>query len=454
MVDCAMRARVYVVDDDSSILKLVDRILRQEFEVETSTSPKQALEAMTGEEPPDLLITDISMPEMTGLELLAELRRRDVHVPRLVLSGGSDVQTAVQAVREGASDFIEKPFHKERLLMAVHNAIRHMRKNEAQRRMRQDAGGLLIGSGKAMQDLRAMLAKVAPSEGRVLILGENGTGKELVAQSIHEASSRSDGPFVKLNCSAVPKDLAESELFGHEKGAFTGAVALRRGRFEIADGGSLFLDEIGDMPLDMQAKLLRVLQEGTFERIGGSKSYTVDVRVLAATNRDLRAMIEDGTFREDLYYRLAVVEIHVPPLRQRAEDIAELGDHFIAKAAARNRKKNLRLSPEARSALTSHSYPGNVRELQNIIERIGIFSDDGIIDAQTVRNALGGVHQRKNADSLYTPDARLSDMMNDLERRVISEAIEHHGGNKSAAARSLEVERSHFYKKCKQLGID
>ncbi len=453
MVTSGMRARICVVDDDPAILKLVSRILRDEYEVETTSSPAEALSRLSGSEPADLLITDISMPEMSGLELLAALRENDVHIPKLVLSGGSDIQTAVQAVREGAADFIEKPFHKERLLIAVHNAVQSMRTNEAHLRMKEDATSPLVGESAAMTKLRQIINKVAPSEGRVLILGENGTGKELVAQSIHDGSMRRGAPFVKLNCSAVPKDLVESELFGHEKGAFTGAIAMRRGRFELADNGTLFLDEVGDMPLDMQTKLLRVLQEGTFERVGGSKSYSVNVRVLAATNRDLNEMIAKGTFRQDLYYRLAVVEIHVPPMRERLEDVPLLSRHFIAETAATNRKRDLKLSEGAESALASHTYPGNVRELQNIIERLGIFAEGNVISETDVRAALKGTADVESQGMLYRPGQKLSDIMHHLERQVIAEAIEHHQGNKSATAKSLEVERSHFYKKCKSLGI-
>ena len=453
MVPWAMRARVFVVDDDPAILKLVTRILRGEFDVENTSSPTQAFARMTGAEPPDLLITDISMPEMTGLELLAKLREANVTVPKLVLSGGSTIQTAVQAVREGAVDFIEKPFHKERLLIAVKNAISAMRSKEAVARMREDAGNLLVGSSQPMQQLRTLLEKIAPSEGRVLILGENGTGKELVAEAIHEGSVRRTAPFVKLNCSAVPTDLVESELFGHEKGAFTGAISMRRGRFELADGGTLFLDEVGDMPIEMQAKLLRVLQEGTFERVGGSKSYTVDVRVLAATNRDLGELIKAGKFRQDLFYRLAVVEVHVPPLRDRLQDVPALADHFLLNAAAENRRRSLALSDDARAALAAHSYPGNVRELQNIVERLGIFAEHDVIGESDVRFALGTTAAEEASSTLYRPGQKLANVMHDLERRVIEEAIEHNDGNKAAAARDLDVERSHFYKKCKSLGI-
>ncbi|RMG12922.1 MAG: sigma-54-dependent Fis family transcriptional regulator, partial [Deltaproteobacteria bacterium] len=303
--------------------------------------------------------------------------------------------------------------------------------------------------------LRTLIRKAAPSEGRVLICGENGTGKELVARAIHEGSARRDGPFVKLNCAAVPADLVESELFGHEKGAFTGAIAARKGKFELADTGTLFLDEVGDMPAAMQAKLLRVLQEGTFERVGGTKTFTVDVRVIAATNQDLEAMVAEGTFREDLYYRLNVVPLRTPPLREHPQDIPALAEAFLEEARRRNRRPRVVLHPEALDVLQGYDYPGNVRELRNIIERLVILCEGETIDASEVRALLPGgrLSGAPASGLLYRPGASLKEMVTEAERAIVLAALDAHDGNMSETARALGLERSHLYKKCRALGI-
>jgi DNA-binding NtrC family response regulator len=302
-----------------------------------------------------------------------------------------------------------------------------------------------------MERLKALVTKVARSDGRILITGENGTGKELVAAAIHAGSGRANGPFVKLNCGAVPKDLVESELFGHEKGAFTGAVSSRKGRFELADSGTLLLDEVGDMPMPMQVKLLRVLQEGMIERVGSSRSIEVDVRVLAATNRDLSTMVQEGSFREDLYYRLNVLTLHVPPLRERREDIPFLIEHFTHRGSA----SELRFSPEAIRALQSHAYPGNVRELQNLVERLSILYPGETIDAERVREmfTMPNGAQRSSRGQIYEYGRSMRELLHDLERQIMVEAIAAHGSSKTAAAAALGAERSHFYKKCRQYGI-
>jgi DNA-binding NtrC family response regulator len=305
-----------------------------------------------------------------------------------------------------------------------------------------------------MRELRRTIAKVAPSEGRVLIIGENGTGKELVAAAIHKGSARCDAPFVTLNCAAVPAELVESELFGHERGAFTGAVQSRRGRFEQAHGGTLLLDEIGDMPASMQAKLLRVLQEGKLERVGGSRPIDVDVRVIAATHRDLPRLVDTGSFREDLYYRLNVVTIAVPALRERRDDVAPLARHFLAEIAG----AKLTFDPGALEALSEHDYPGNVRELRNLVERIAILADGPIVGADRVQQLLRGERRAakppSGAETAYKADLPLAEQLEDVERRIVRAALDHHEGNKAATARALGVDRSHFHKKLKQLGID
>jgi DNA-binding NtrC family response regulator len=393
---------------------------------------------------------DVCMPDMDGLDLLARVRDRGLGVPAIMVSGAGTVEQAVRSTKLGAFDFVQKPVTRDRLLVTLHNALRYSRLQEAHTLLQSEvtSGAELIGDSKPMQALKALVGKVAPSDGRVLILGENGTGKELVAASIHAASGRRHGPFIKLNCGAVSKELVESELFGHEKGSFTGAVASRKGRFELADGGTLLLDEIGDMPMPMQVKLLRVLQEGQFERVGGTRSLQVDVRVLAATNRDLGKMVEEGSFREDLFYRLNVLTLRVPPLRERKDDIPALVQHFCRGG------RGVTFSESALAVLRHHGYPGNVRELQNLVERL-IILHPGEVSAEQVQEILtmGTGTPRPSRGTLYRYGAGLRDLMQELERQILLEAIAAHGNSKSAAAEALGTERSHFYKKCRLFGI-
>jgi DNA-binding NtrC family response regulator len=349
---------------------------------------------------------------------------------------------------------LEKPVHRERLLLTVQNTLRYAQLQEVHGRLQADISyeKSLIGRSPAMARLIGLMTRVAPSDGRVLITGENGTGKELVAAAIHAGSPRSAGPFVKLNCGAVARDLVESELFGHEKGAFTGAVSARKGRFELADGGTLLLDEIGDMPMPMQVKLLRVLQEGQFERVGGGRTLKVDVRVLAATNRDLSAMVRSGEFREDLYYRLNVVTLHIPPLRERMEDLQLLLAHFTAPG---RKGHGLQLTADAVEALSEYEFPGNVRELENLVERLAILFPNEIISAVVLRDVLTTAYdsQKRTRGALYQRGKTLRQLLHELERGIMVEAIAAHGNSKGAAAHALGTERSHFYKKCRHYGI-
>jgi DNA-binding NtrC family response regulator len=448
-----MAARILIVDDELDLLTVFSRMLASEaHDVEIAASAEAALELLDRSSF-DLVLTDLSMPRMDGFELLTRMRQRGDVTPTLVVSGAGTVEHAVRAIKLGALDFIEKPIHRERLVLTVQNALRFAQLQEAHGRLQADLGEkTLVGRAPAMQRMQGLISRVAPSDGRVLIMGENGTGKELVAAQIHALSARNGGPFVKLNCGAVPRDLVESELFGHDKGAFTGAVAARKGRFELADAGTLLLDEIGDMPMPMQVKLLRVLQEGQFERVGGGRTLKVDVRVLAATNRDLATMVQEGSFREDLYYRLNVVTLHVPPLRDRKEDIGALIGHFTAQG---RKGHGLQVTPEAIDVLKSYDFPGNVRELENLIERLAILFPNETISAQTVREVLAStpISQKVQRGPVYQRGKGLRELLHDLERQIMMEAIAAHGNSKSAAAQALSTERSHFYKKCRQYGI-
>ena len=356
----------------------------------------------------------------------------------------------------GAVDYLEKPIGHDRLLLTVSHTLERARlkaENAELKAKVADEDRTILGRSKVIDALRAQIERVASSEGRVLITGENGTGKELIAHGIHAASPRADRPFVSLNCAAVPADLIESELFGHEKGAFTGAVARKVGKFERADGGTLFLDEVGDMPANMQAKLLRVLQTGELERVGGSQTIRVDVRVLAATNKDLSEEIAGGRFREDLYYRLNVVPLHSPPLRERREDIPILVERFLSEAAARNQRKAPRLTTGALALLAGHDYPGNVRELRNLVERIVILAppDKRDLDEADIRDFVPS--RRQDSPVGYVPGKRLSELVADAERAIVVAALRAHSDVVADTARALGVERSNFHKKLKSLGL-
>ena len=449
-----MTARILIVDDEPDILSALARMLTSEgHDVDCASAAEDALELLDRMSF-DLVLTDLSMPRVDGFELLSRMRQRSDDTPTLVISGAGSVETAVKAIRLGALDFLEKPIHRERLALTVQNALRFRQLQEVNGRLQADLSHErnLVGRGPAMQRLLGLVARVAPSDGRVLITGENGTGKELVAAAIHAGSPRSEGPFVKLNCGAVARDLVESELFGHEKGAFTGAVTARKGRFELADNGTLLLDEIGDMPMPMQVKLLRVLQEGQFERVGGGRTLKVNVRVLAATNRDLSAMVRNGEFREDLYYRLNVVTLHIPPLRERMEDLQPLLAHFTAPG---RKGHGLQLSPDAIDAMAHYEFPGNVRELENLVERLAILFPSEIITAAVLRDVLTTNYdsEKRPRGALYERGKTLRQLLHELERGIMVEAIAANNNSKGAAAQALGTERSHFYKKCRHYGI-
>ena len=450
-----MKPRILIVDDDPGTLASLSRAFALEgYTALTAPSGARALERLD-EEPVDAILSDVVMPEMDGLAFLSAVREKAPQVPVVLMSGQATLETAVAATRLGALDFVEKPVGLDRLLLTLKNALRLdrlQRENAELRRYWQDELAL-IGESAGMAALRGRVERVAAADASILVLGENGTGKELVARAIHELSPRRAHPFVKMNCAAVPAELVESELFGHEKGAFSGAVAQRRGRFEQADGGTLFLDEIGDMPPPMQAKLLRVLQDGEITRVGGAGVVKVDVRVLSATNQDMDGLIAAGRFREDLLYRINTVSIRVPALRDRASDIPALVAHFAAGAARRNHWKPRAFSPAAVALLQQQPWKGNVRELRNVVERALILSDADPIGPDDVRQALPGAPSAQAAPAA-PPEGALADLVERYEREVIRQRLKQAGGHVTNAARSLGLERSHLYKKCRQLGID
>jgi DNA-binding NtrC family response regulator len=448
-----MKPRILIVDDDPGTLASLSRAFALEgYTALTASSAARALERLS-EEPVDAILTDVVMPEMDGLDFLARLRERAPELPVILMSGQATVETAVRATRLGALDFVEKPVGLDRLLLTLRNALRIDRLERENRELQaywKDELAL-VGESAPMAALRSLIERAAPSDMPILVTGENGTGKELVARAIHDLSPRRGQAFLKMNCAAVPAELVESELFGHEKGAFSGALAQRRGRFEQADGGTLFLDEIGDMPAGMQAKLLRVLQDGEITRVGGTGETKVDVRLISATNRDLDALLAEGSFREDLYYRISTVTVRTPALREHPQDIPALAAHFADAACRRNHWRSRRIAPDAFGVLEQQSWRGSVRELKNVVERALILSEGEVLSAREIRPALP-VLPRVQAHA--SPDGLLRDLVDEFEKDVIRERLRRNGGHVTNAAKSLGLERSHLYKKCKQLGLD
>ena len=448
------RGHILIVDDEVSILQSLRRALSLEgYSVDVAGGVSLAEEKLD-KNAYDLLVLDVALPDGDGVHLLEKLRRSGNDTPVVMMSGHATVDAAVRATRLGASDFLEKPLSTDRLLLVVENLLRMVRAEAEAKTLRAETGrgSELVGSSPHMVALREQIARAARSGATVMVRGERGTGKELVARAIHRESKRSGALLEKLNCAAVPHDLIESELFGHEAGAFTGATKQRRGKFERATGGTLFLDEVGDMPLAMQAKLLRVLQEKEIERVGGNETLKVDVRVVAATNRDLEAACEAHTFRADLYDRLNVLPLVLPPLRARREDIPELARGFLKLVSAANDCSEPTLTAGALDALMAYSYPGNVRELRNVIERLVILAPDKTIDEGAIRTCLG-TSTAPSAKGLYRPGIPLRVLLEEAERTMIDEALRHHDGQMAGTARALDLERSHLYKKCRALGL-
>jgi len=445
---------ILVVDDEKNILTSLKTALSLEnFSVLLAGSGELALKRLEDDDV-DLALLDVKMPGIDGIETLRRIKDRWPQIPVVMMSGHGTIQTALEAVRLGAVDFVEKPLSTERLIVTIRNALKLETLKRENLDLRADLGEQLeiIGSSTALAEVLEKVGVTAPAESRVMIRGENGTGKELIARTIHAASPRASRPFVKVNCAAVPAELIESELFGHVKGAFTGAIAPRKGKFELADSGTVFLDEIGDMKLEMQSKLLRVLQEGEFERVGGEKTITVDVRVISATNRDLEKLVADEVFRQDLYYRLAVIPITVPPLRDRLEDIPELVEFFTVRVCSKNNRRHVTFDDEAMNMLRMHPWPGNVRELQNIVERIIILTKGDRIGPQDVAAALP-VSIQAGEMGLISLGKPLREMVAEFEKMAIEKAIKLNSGQVSNTARQLGLERSHLYKKMRAYGI-
>jgi len=462
------RKQILVVDDEPNLRRVLSALLaRDHYDVHTAEDGEQAL-AILNEHHIDMVVTDLRMPKIDGMELLRRVRAMDEELPVVIITAHGTVDNAVEALKTGAFDYITKPFDQTEVRTIVKKALRtrDLAAAEATPQTESIVGERfgIIGTSSAIKDLYAVIERVADTPTTALVTGESGTGKELVARALHENSSRRDKPFIKVNCAAIPRDLMESELFGYERGAFTGAVGSKPGRFELAHGGTLFLDEIGTIPIEMQVKLLRSLQESEFERVGGIKTIRVDVRLVAATNSDLRREIELGTFRDDLYYRLNVVPIRLSPLRERAEDIPLLVRHFLSKFNTRLNKNILGISTEAEAALTSYPWPGNIRELENVIERAVLFADSNQIEVGDLSPELRESMAPRPRASVTPPaleagtsveglKEQVKAAMSRLERELIQRALDQTAGNVTHAARLLKISRKGLQLKMKELGL-
>jgi two-component system nitrogen regulation response regulator NtrX len=451
---------ILIVDDEPAIQSALRGVLEDEGYRVTAVGSGANAVAWTAEETPDVVFLDIWMPGMDGLTALTEIKRARPEAAVVMISGHATIDTAVKATKLGAYDFIEKPLSLEKTLLTVTRALEHARleRENAQLRDRLQLHTDLVGDSEAIGALRQQIATAAPSTGRVLIHGENGSGKELVARAIHRLSERAQQPFIEVNCAAIPEDLIESELFGHEKGAFTGALARRKGKFELADGGTLFLDEIGDMSLKTQAKVLRALEEQAFERIGGKETIKVGVRVIAASNQNLQHLIGQGRFRDDLYYRLCVIPITVPPLRDRKEDIPLLVEHFVALFSAENRKRAKRLSVEALGYFLAYDWPGNVRELRNMVERLVIMAPGDVVGPDDLPPPLRPIEAETGRESathgsLPAAHRTLKEARDAFERAFILGELRAQDWNMTRTAEQLGIDRSHLYRKLKSYRI-
>ncbi len=449
---------ILIVDDEKNYLVVLEALLGPEgYEIMTTDNAADALRLIRDSDL-DLVITDMKMPGMSGMELLEESKKIRPELPVIMMTAYGTIELAVEAMKKQAYDYITKPFQNEQLKLTIKKALENHRLARENRRL-NDAlldryrFGNIVGKSKPMLKVYDLVSRIAQSRASVLITGPSGTGKELIAKAIHYNSPRKDKPFVSINCGALTETLLESELFGHEKGAFTGAVAMKKGRFEVADGGTLFLDEVGDMPQPLQVKLLRVLQEMEFERVGGTRSIKVDVRVLSASNRNIKEDVEKGLFREDLYYRLNVMNIEVPPLRERIDDIPLLVKHFIEKYREDEGKDKIELSPEAWKALYSYSWPGNVRELENVIERAVVLSSGGKISLEDLPEELVGAEAEFDVERLVPPNVPLPKAMEQIEEKLIRRALHQCNNVQAHAAKMLGITKSLIQHKMKKYKI-
>lgn len=447
--------KILIIDDEKNICITLTQILSDEgYEVRSANSAREGLSlAEDGEA--DIILLDVKLPDINGLDLLARLQKSQSNIPVIMISGNSGIADAVKAIKLGAFDFLEKPLSLPKVKISVAKALEFFRLSNEITRMREEYehNWDLIGTSRIMQDLDALITRIAPSNAKVLIQGESGTGKELVARLIHARSSRLSKPFIKFNSAAIPRELVESELFGYERGAFTGAQNRKKGKLEEADGGTLFLDEIGDMEAAAQAKILRVIQEGEFERVGGNLTHRIDVRIIAATNKDLEAMVKDGSFREDLFYRLNVVPVFTPPLRERKEDIPILVEHFSRLVALEMGIKAKSFSPQALELISKPDFRGNVRELRNIIERVYLLCDRQILEPSDLANLLPGSGSDTGLSAFWTETAAFQDKKHEFETRYLSAQLRLFGGSVSKTAEALGLQQSNLSRKLQELGI-
>ncbi|MCW5979197.1 MAG: sigma-54-dependent Fis family transcriptional regulator [Bryobacteraceae bacterium] len=448
-----MKHRILIVEDEEKLRRVIElQLVSAGFEVDQAGSAEEGLRLA---DRADLVLTDLRLPGLDGLELIHRLRRQNAMLPVVVITAFGTVENAVEAMKAGAIDFLPKPFSMDHLMTVVNKGLEMRALRDENRKLREELGHRyafenIVGRSTAMQEIFGAIERVAPTRATVLIAGESGTGKDLIARAIHYHSPRRDRPFVKIDCTTIPENLMESELFGYEKGAFTGAAAAKPGKFEMADTGTVFLDEIGDMPAAIQVKLLRVLQERQFERLGSTKTRQIDVRVIAATNADLRAALENGEFREDLYYRLNVVPLNMPPLRDRKDDIPALVDYFIRKYSKELGGRVVAVSPEALQALWAHHWPGNVRELQNVIERSLVLCSGERLEASDVKLDPSPRYNHAAEEPLLPAGMTLEEH----ERSLIRKALEQANGNKSQAARLLGLTRNALRYRLSQMGLE
>ena len=454
-----MSASILIVDDEPNIRRMLASLLRAEgYQPREAPSARAALAEVQGEEP-DAVLMDLYMDGESGLDALPRLREAAPHLPVIMMSGRASLADAVKATRLGAFHFIEKPLTPEAVLLTLGSALELRKSRELNRALREELGeDEMVGRSAAVERVREMIARIAPTDARVLITGESGTGKEVAASAIHRLSQRGAAPYIKLNCAAIPRDLVESEMFGHERGAFTGATDRRRGRFELAHGGTLFLDEVGDLSMEAQAKLLRALEVAEIERVGGSGPIPVDVRVLTATNKDLRAEVAAGRFREDLFFRLHVIPLHLAPLRERPGDVPLLVEHFVRRNQRRHGLRPPRITPAGMETLARHPWPGNIRELANILERVSILhagTEVGAAEIRAVLAADGPLPVEAGNGAAYRDDDErtLSERLDEYERQLLIGALDHADGNVAEAARKLRTDRANLYRRMRRLDV-